>query len=80
MGRMLGWLSSGVAATIAVGCLLVGEVAEPPGELEPGHDERFWALVAQSPRAERARGFLEGVELGASDGVVADEGPADPVD
>jgi predicted metal-dependent hydrolase len=31
--------------------------------LEPGHDERFWALVARYPRAERARGFLEGVEL-----------------
>ena len=30
--------------------------------LEPGHDERFWALVARYPRAERARGFLEGVE------------------
>ena len=31
--------------------------------LEAGHDERFWALVARYPRAERARGFLEGVEL-----------------
>jgi predicted metal-dependent hydrolase len=31
--------------------------------LEPGHDERFWALVGRYPRAERARGFLEGVEL-----------------
>ena len=31
--------------------------------LEPGHDDRFWALVARYPRAERARGFLEGVEL-----------------
>jgi predicted metal-dependent hydrolase len=30
--------------------------------LEPGHDERFWALVARYPRAERARGFLEGIE------------------
>jgi len=30
--------------------------------LEPGHDERFWALVGRYPRAERARGFLEGVE------------------
>lgn len=30
--------------------------------LEPGHDENFWALVARYPRAERARGFLEGVE------------------
>jgi predicted metal-dependent hydrolase len=48
--------------------------------LEPGHDKRFWALVARYPRAERARGFLEGVELGASDGVAADEGPAALVD
>ncbi|WP_409331768.1 M48 family metallopeptidase [Trujillonella humicola] len=31
--------------------------------IEPSHDERFWALVARYPRAERARGFLEGVEL-----------------
>jgi predicted metal-dependent hydrolase len=31
--------------------------------LEPGHDEAFWALVARYPRAERARGFLEGVEV-----------------
>ncbi|MGY1745355.1 M48 metallopeptidase family protein [Blastococcus sp. SYSU D00695] len=31
--------------------------------IEPGHDDRFWALVARFPRAERARGFLEGVEL-----------------
>ena len=31
--------------------------------LEPGHDERFWTLVGRFPRAERARGFLEGVEL-----------------
>jgi predicted metal-dependent hydrolase len=39
--------------------------------LEPGHDERFWALVARYPKAERARGFLEGVEL-ANAGHVAD--------
>jgi predicted metal-dependent hydrolase len=37
--------------------------------LESGHDENFWTLVARYPRAERARGFLEGVELaGAADG------------
>jgi hypothetical protein len=44
--------------------------------LEPGHDERFWALVAQYPRAERARGFLEGVELAAAAGATAGEEPA----
>ncbi len=35
--------------------------------IEPSHDERFWALVARYPRAERARGFLEGVELARHD-------------
>ena len=34
--------------------------------MEPSHDARFWSLVARYPRAERARGFLEGVELGAA--------------
>ena len=42
--------------------------------IEPGHDERFWALVARYPRAERARGFLEGVELTTASGTAADEG------
>lgn len=32
--------------------------------LEAGHDERFWALVHSFPLAERALGFLEGVEFG----------------
>jgi predicted metal-dependent hydrolase len=35
--------------------------------IEPSHDARFWALVARYPRAERARGFLEGVELARTD-------------
>jgi hypothetical protein len=49
--------------------------------LEPGHDERFWALVARYPRAERARGFLEGVEQAAAPGAAAgEEPPADLVD
>ena len=47
--------------------------------LEPGHDERFWALVARYPRAERARGFLEGVELANTAGEAA-VGGLDPVD
>jgi hypothetical protein len=29
--------------------------------LEPGHDARFWRWVGRYPRAERARGYLEGV-------------------
>jgi predicted metal-dependent hydrolase len=49
--------------------------------LEPGHDERFWALVARYPRAERARGFLEGVEMAGTTGAAVGEEPAsDPVD
>lgn len=34
---------------------------------EPNHSPRFWALVNRYPRAERARGFLQGVGL-AGDG------------
>jgi predicted metal-dependent hydrolase len=49
--------------------------------LEPGHDAPFWALVARYPRAERARGFLEGVEQATHaaepDG---DTSEGDPVD
>jgi predicted metal-dependent hydrolase len=45
--------------------------------LEPGHNERFWALVARYPRAERARGFLEGIEQAGSHG---EHGPGDLVD
>ncbi|SOD93510.1 M48 metallopeptidase family protein [Blastococcus haudaquaticus] len=48
--------------------------------LEPGHDANFWALVARYPLAERARGFLEGVELAATDGTVPDGDSADLVD
>ncbi len=33
--------------------------------IEPAHNDRFWALVARFPRAERARGFLEGIEAAA---------------
>ena len=29
--------------------------------LIPGHDAEFWALVHRYPKAERARGYLEGV-------------------
>ena len=34
--------------------------------LEASHDERFWALVHAYPQAERALGFLEGVEFGTA--------------
>ncbi len=29
--------------------------------VEPGHTDRFWALVSRYPETERAKGFLEGV-------------------
>jgi predicted metal-dependent hydrolase len=32
---------------------------------EPAHDHAFWALVLRYPRAERARGYLEGVAAAA---------------
>lgn len=32
---------------------------------EPGHGKAFWALVAAYPKAERARGYLEGVAAAA---------------
>ncbi len=48
--------------------------------LEPGHDDRFWALVARYPRAERARGFLEGVELANTAGAAGEEPEPDLVD
>jgi predicted metal-dependent hydrolase len=31
--------------------------------VEPGHSKRFWVLVDRYPKAERAKGFLEGVAL-----------------
>jgi predicted metal-dependent hydrolase len=48
--------------------------------IEPGHDERFWALVARYPKAERARGFLEGVELASAAGAAAHAPDGDVVD
>jgi predicted metal-dependent hydrolase len=35
--------------------------------LEPSHNAHFWSLVHAYPRAERALGFLEGVEHGRGD-------------
>jgi predicted metal-dependent hydrolase len=48
--------------------------------IEPSHDARFWALVARYPRAERARGFLEGVEVAQTGGENPSTGDDDPVD
>ena len=33
--------------------------------LEPGHNPRFWALVAGYPRAEQAKAWLDGYSAGA---------------
>ena len=33
--------------------------------IEPQHDERFWAWVANFPHAERAKGYLLGYSAGA---------------
>ncbi|MFB9894724.1 M48 metallopeptidase family protein [Planobispora takensis] len=41
--------------------------------LVPSHGPRFWALVENYPRAERARGFLEGFSM-ASNGAAEDSG------
>jgi predicted metal-dependent hydrolase len=47
--------------------------------LEPSHNARFWSLVHAYPRAERALGFLEGVEHGRGDtGPAADGDELEP--
>ncbi len=54
--------------------------------LEAGHTKGFWSLVDQYPRAERAKGFLEGVALAArsemtpEDVPVSEDGDSDDVD
>ncbi len=43
--------------------------------VEPGHTERFWALVGAMPAAERAKGYLEGFQAARAqpdDGLGAD--------
>ena len=44
--------------------------------LESGHDARFWAWVAHYPKAERARGYLEGWSAAAH----LESPPGDEVD
>src|SRR5919206_1831114 len=48
--------------TYVVDYVLVHELAHL---LVPGHDAKFWALVARYPKAERARGYLDGVAAAA---------------
>jgi len=40
--------------------------------IEIGHTSRFWALVDRYPKAERAKGFLEGVAAATPLGITAD--------
>lgn len=40
--------------------------------LEDGHTQEFWAWVDRYPKAERAKGFLEGVAAASQLGVEAD--------
>ncbi|WP_233517562.1 M48 metallopeptidase family protein [Geodermatophilus marinus] len=44
--------------------------------VEPSHSTAFWALVARYPRAERARGFLEGIEQASGEPAGRPEGDA----
>ena len=46
--------------------------------LEVGHTARFWKLVDRFPRAERAKGFLEGVAAASQLGIVADDPDCSP--
>jgi predicted metal-dependent hydrolase len=41
--------------------------------LELGHTARFWSLVDRFPKAERAKGFLEGVAAASHLGITADD-------
>ncbi len=46
--------------------------------LEVGHTARFWKLVDRYPKAERAKGFLEGVAAASQLGIVADDPDCSP--
>ena len=46
--------------------------------LEAGHTTDFWRLVDRYPKAERAKGFLEGVAVASHLGLVADEPDCSP--
>ena len=41
--------------------------------LELGHTPRFWSLVDRFPKAERAKGFLEGVAAASHLGITGDD-------
>ncbi len=41
--------------------------------IEVGHTAKFWSLVDRYPKAERAKGFLDGVAAASHLGIVADD-------
>jgi predicted metal-dependent hydrolase len=45
---------------------------------ETGHTPAFWAMVERYPKAERARGFLEGVAVASQLGLTADPPDCSP--
>jgi predicted metal-dependent hydrolase len=48
--------------------------------LENGHTEAFWRMVDRFPKAERARGYLEGVAHAARLDITEDDVASDPSD
>ena len=46
--------------------------------IEPGHTPTFWKWVDRYPRAERAKGFLEGVAAASQLGIKADPPDCSP--
>jgi predicted metal-dependent hydrolase len=46
--------------------------------LEPGHTPAFWTWVDRYPKAERAKGFLEGVAAASQLGITADPPDCSP--
>jgi hypothetical protein len=46
--------------------------------LEIGHTTAFWELVDRYPKAERAKGFLEGVAAASQLGITADDPDCSP--
>lgn len=54
--------------------VLVHELAHM---IEPNHDDEFWGWVQHYPRAERARGFLDGWSSARDGAPAEDEAPED---